>query len=100
MEETLGGCTDCEIIIQTRHISNHTLLTIAAIAFDYFIPMQNFNLAIGGCIVHLFHHYKVRKARVDTRNAVSFCVNLSRLAPSKLLLTSANNLLKASFSFA
>ena len=43
---------------------------------------------------------RVRKLRVDTRKAVSFCVNLSRLALSKLLLTSANNLLNASFNFA
>lgn len=45
-------------------------------------------------------HYSVRKLRVETRNAVSFWVNLSRFALSRLLLTSANNLLKASLNFA
>ena len=42
----------------------------------------------------------VKNPRAVTRNAVSFCVERSRLGLSKLRLTSANNLLSASFSLA
>lgn len=42
--------------------------------------------------------YKVRKPRVVTLKAVSFWVNLSRFALSKLLFTSASSLLNASFN--
>ena len=42
----------------------------------------------------------MRKVRVDTQNAVNFCVNLSQFALSKFQLTLASNLLNASFNFA
>lgn len=44
--------------------------------------------------------YNVKKLRTAIRNAVSFCVNRSRFALSRLRLTSDNNLFKASFNFA
>jgi hypothetical protein len=44
--------------------------------------------------------HKVRNCRAVTRNAVNFCVNRSRLALSRLRLTSANSLLRVSFNLA
>ena len=40
----------------------------------------------------------VKKPRVATRNVISFCVKRSRLALSRLLCTSSNSFVKASFS--